>query len=262
MNKTPKIYLLDIETSPILGYTWGTWEQNVLKVLEPFKIISCSWKELHSQETVVKGLCDYKGYKKNVVDDEKLVREIWDVLDKADICIAHHGDKFDFKKLFARFVFYGLGAPSYFKTIDTKKVASKYFAFDGNSLNALGQFFGEGKKHETGGFETWVRCMAGDAEAWNLMKEYNRQDVILLEKVYLRLRPFITNHPDLNIITGNGKSKLTCGTCLSTNVQKRGFSLTRTGSKQRFQCRDCHAWGTGSFERNKPEPSEEAMDVG
>lgn len=116
------------------------FDTNILKVLEPSKIISVAWKELEVDNLTVKCVADYKGYKKGELDDEKLVREVWEILDRADVVIAHHGDAFDIKKLCTRFVFYGLSAPSAYKSVDTKKVASKYFKFESNSLNNLGVY--------------------------------------------------------------------------------------------------------------------------
>lgn len=262
MNKTPRVVLLDIETSPITGYTWSTWDANVLKILEPSKIICVSWKELNSEETHVRALCDYKGYKKGKLDDKALIEEIWHVLDEADVVVAHHGKSFDLKKLNTRFIYYGLNAPSKYEVVDTKVSASRYFKFDSNSLDNLGQYLGLGKKESTGGFELWLGCMQGEPDSWDKMKRYNVQDVNLLEKVYLSLRPFISNHPNLALL-GDVKSDLTCPSCLSGNVSKRGFSVTKTGRKQRFQCGDCGSWSTGKFERvNKLHASGEAAYTG
>lgn len=247
----PVINLIDIETSPITGYVWETYKANVLKILEPSKILSVSWKELHSDEIKVKSIADYKGYKKGIIDDEKLVKEAWKILDESDIIIAHYGDAFDLKKLNARFIYYGLNAPSFYKSIDTKKCASKYFAFDSNSLNNLGQYLNLGKKVENGGFSLWSKCIEGDIEAWKLMKEYNSQDVLLLEKVYLALRPFMENHPNLNVVVDNPKDDPSCPTCLSDDVIKRGFSTTRTGRKQRYQCNSCGSWSSGPYVKVK-----------
>lgn len=249
-DKKPLITLLDIETSPITAYTWGTYQQNTLKVLEPSKIISCAWKELGVPKINCKSIADYKAYKPGKLDDKKLIEEVWTVLDKSDVVIAHHGDAFDIKKLNARFVANGLDAPSFYKTIDTKKVASRYFRFDGNSLNALGGYLEIGKKVENGGFDLWVRCIAGDPKAWALMKEYNVGDVALLEQVYLKLRPFMENHPNLNVI-GDIHDIHSCPVCLSHDLTKRGFSVTRTGRKQRFQCNDCGSWSSGPYQRSK-----------
>lgn len=241
---------MDIETSPIVGYTWGTYDTSVLKVIEPSKILSVSWKWLNEEETYCKAICDYKGYKKGVVDDEKLIKEVWKLLDQADICIAHHGKKFDFPKLNARFIYYGLKAPSSYQVIDTRQVAASKFKFDSNSLNNLGTYLGLGNKIHNGGFSTWTECIDGNQEAWQLMKDYNVQDVILLEKVYLALRPYMTNHPSLSLISGSSDGS-NCPTCQSTSVMRRGFSYTRTGRKQRYQCSDCGSWSSGPFEKVK-----------
>lgn len=241
----PRFVFLDIETSPIIGYTWTTYDANVLKILEPSKTISVAWKELGDPNINVKTIFDYPGYKPGKIDDKKLIKEIWNVLDKADIVCAHHGAAFDIKKLNARFIYHGLSAPSAYTVIDTKKVASKYFKFDSNSLNNLGQYLKEGAKVQNGGFDLWTRCIAGEAKAWELMKTYNAMDVELLERVYLRLRPFIENHPNLNLITG--AEGVSCPSCGGTHLQRRGFSFTKTCKCQRYQCSDCKSWSSGGY---------------
>lgn len=251
--------LIDIETSPITGYTWQTYDASVLKILEPSKILSVAWKWLDEKETFCKTISDYKGYKKNIIDDEKLIKMAWALLDEADIVVAHYGKKFDLPKLAARFIYHGLSAPSSYQVVDTKQVASSKFKFDSNSLNNLGTYLNLGNKLQHSGFDLWVRCMAGDKDAWQMMKDYNVQDVVLLEKVYLALRPYITNHPNVSLITGTVDS---CPTCESKNLQKRGFSYTRTGQKQRFQCGSCHSWSTGPFTRLKSStlPTEDSYE--
>ena len=243
--------LIDIETSPIIGYTWGMYDQNVLRVIQPTKIICGAWKWLGADKGDVVGLCDYADYKKGVVDDYSLVAELWGLLDKADIVVAHNGDSFDIKSMNARFVANGINSPSYYTTVDTLKVARKYFRFNTNKLDNLGEYLGLGHKAASGGFGTWVGCMEGDEKAWALMKKYNLQDVNLLEKVYLKLRPYIRNHPNLNAINPKAAKgdKLPCTVCESFNTQRRGFLTTKMGRYQRHQCNDCGSWSSGPYEK-------------
>lgn len=250
---TPNVLFLDIETSPILGYTWRAYDDNVLKILEPSRVICVAWKWTGEDVVTCQALPDYKGYRPGSLDDKRLVKDVWDALDQADVIVAHNGDSFDIKKLNARFIVNGLTAPSTYKTVDTCKVAKKYFRFDKNNLDELGKLFGEGEKINTGGFDLWAKCMDGDPEAWERMKAYNIQDVLLLEKVYLRLRPFIEKHPNLNVIVNpDGTTDIAkCPVCLSVNLQRRGFATTQTGSKQRYQCKDCGSWSSGPFVRAK-----------
>lgn len=250
---SPRILFIDIETSPIVGYTWKMYEANVLGVIEPTKILCCAWKWLGDNDVTVRAICDYDDYQRGDVHDHQLSKEIWKVLDEADVVIAHNGDSFDIKTLNARFIANGLTAPSDFKTVDTLKVAKKYFKFTSNSLDALGGYLEEGHKASTGGFSTWTRCMAGDQEAWETMKEYNKRDIELLERIYLRLRPFMNNHPNLNTISPLKikDNEYACSVCQSVNTIKRGFSVTKQGRYQRFSCQDCGSWTSGNYERVK-----------
>ena len=92
----------------------------------------------------------------------------------------------------------------------------------------LGAFLGVGQKVKHGGFVLWLGCMKGDPKAWALMKKYNRGDVDLLERVYLKERPWITNHP---AIRPRGES--VCPHCQSRRLRSGGWTISRAGRKPR-----------------------------
>lgn len=240
MNK-PKILILDIETSPNLAYVWGKYEQDVIEYHNEWNILSFSAKWLNGKQ-VTKGLCDYKDK-----TDKSIVSDLHKFLDEADIVVAHNGDQFDIRKIQARFSFYKMLPPSPFKTVDTKKVAKKYFAFNSNSLNDLGQHLGIGKKFKHQGFELWLGCMNGDKKSWDIMKKYNKIDVILLEKIYLHFLPYMTNHPNYGIY----KDEEVCPNCGSHHLQSRGFAVTLSGKYRRFQCQDCGKWSRSKQQDEK-----------
>jgi hypothetical protein len=142
-------------------------------------------------------------------------------------------------------IFHGLTPPSQYKVIDTLKIARKYFKFDGNRLNDLCKFLGIGKKVETGGFELWKLCMAGDERAWSKMIKYNKMDVILLEKLYLRLLPWISDYPNFNTTPTD---PMECPSCGSDKMQRRGFQKLINGrQKPRAQCQNCGKWSYGKI---------------
>lgn len=236
-NNNAKIWFLDIENTPLLSYTWGRWEQNVIDVKEYSYILSFAAKQLEGR-WVVKGLCDYPEYQKNKSNDKLLIQDLWGILDDADVIVWQNGDAFDAKKINSRFSYYGIKPPSPYKTVDTKKIAKKYFSFDSNSLDNLSQFFGFGRKEKHNGFETWLGCMNGDKKSWNIMKRYNKHDVVLLEKLYLKLLPWM-NHPNV----GMYKDKLSCPNCGSGKIQARGFAVTNVSKYHRYQCQNCGKWG-------------------
>ena len=83
-------------------------------------------------------------------------------------------------------------------------------------------------------------------EAWQEMKDYNIDDVISLEALYLRLRPYMKYHP--NVARTNKKGEIVCPKCGSTNIQWRGYYFTRMGlCYRRFVCLDCGGWGRVRF---------------
>jgi hypothetical protein len=133
-----------------------------------------------------------------------------------------------------RFIFHDLTPPEPYKTIDTLKVAKKYFAFNSNKLDDLGNFLKVGRKVKHPGFDLWLSCEAGDEASWRLMKKYNKQDVLLLERIYLKLRPWISPHPPM---TFDG-----CPNCGHTEMQRRGFNYLKKYKTQKLQCKKCHAW--------------------
>lgn len=242
-TRKPKILFADLEVSPSLGYTWTKWQTNIIQFEKEWVLLSFSAKWAGGKH-ITKCLADYPGYKPGSEDDKQLVVDLWNLLDEADIVVGHNWRKFDDKKANVRFMEHGLLPPRPYKVVDTLASAKKRFSYLSNKLDDLGQKLGVGRKVKTGGFETWLGCMQGDEKAWQLMKKYNKGDVELLIKVYEKLLPWIGDHPHVGILANLEDS---CRNCGSTNLQRRGFSVTATGRRQRFQCQNptCGTWMTG-----------------
>lgn len=238
LNKT-KILLFDIETSPNLGYVWGKYEQDVISYTKEWYMLSFAYKWLGEKKTYAYALPDFKGYKKDKTNDYELVKKLHELMNEADIIIGHNCDQFDIRKTNARFIAHGLTPPSPYKTVDTKKVAKRYFHFNSNKLDDLGRYLKLGQKLSTGGFDLWLGCMGGNPKAWKTMVEYNKQDVILLEEVYNTLLPWISNHPNVNVIDEN---EFGCTNCGSEHLQKRGIGFNSVTKYQRYVCVDCGKW--------------------
>lgn len=237
-SRKPRILIWDIETSPNLAYVWGKWEQNVISFKKEWELLSVAYKWLGESQVYCVGRCDFKDS-----TDRALVDKVWQLLDESDVAIAHNGDQFDNKKIRAKFVEHGFKPPKPYKTIDTKKIAKNNFNFNSNSLNDLGQLLKLGKKVETGGFDLWLKCMAGDDKAWKKMKSYNKQDVVLLEKVYNKLKIWDEKHINLAALEDKRDA---CPICASAKVQKRGFYYARTTKRVRWSCMECGHWFSGT----------------
>jgi len=231
-----RIILCDIESSPSVGYTWGKFDQTVIKPIRGWELLSFAYKELGRGKVKVLARPDFRDK-----SDKALTKEIWKILDDCAAAIAHNGDRFDFAKLRAKFVAHGLPPTRPFKQIDTKKIAKAHFGFYSNSLNDIARDLGLGEKLETGGFELWEGCIAGDPKAWAKMKRYNAHDVTLLERVYLKLRAWHPTHPNLALLDIAGTIE-DCPVCSSEKVQKRGFQVLRLRRARRLHCQDCGHW--------------------
>ena len=233
----PKIMFLDIETFPNIGYIWGKWEQSVIRYTQQSCIATFVAKWLGDKKIISKSLPDYPGYVAGSYDDKAIVADLWKLFDEADVIIAHNGNQFDVKVVVGRFLIHNLQPTSPFKTVDTKLVVKEVARFNSNSLDDLCSLLGLGKKLKTD-FDLWEGCIKGDMTQWNKMVKYNRMDVLLLEKLYLRLLPFAKTHPNLTFWT-RGK----CPKCGGHNIQYRGMARCITRQYRRFVCTDCGSWG-------------------
>ena len=236
----PNILFLDIETAPLLSYTWGLWDQNVAlnQIAKDWHILSWSAKWRNESKVMY---MDQRGAK-DIEDDSKIMRELWKLLDQADIICTQNGKKFDAKKINARFIAHGFQPPRPYKHIDTLQIAKKHFAFTSNKLeymaDKLNVKYKKLTQHEFQGFELWKQCLAGNKKAWRVMEKYNKHDVLALEELYEKLAPW-DNSVNLHVFTDSCK-------CGSKNIERRGFAYTSVGRYQRYQCRDCGTWTRGA----------------
>jgi hypothetical protein len=232
-----KVLLIDIETSPNLGYTWGKWEQNVISFKKEWELLSFAYKELGDRNTHCISRPDFRDK-----TDRSITRAIWKILDEADVLIGHNIDAFDNPKLKAKFIEHSLAPPTPYKTIDTRKIARSQFKFNSNSLNDLGATLKLGSKFKTGGIDLWFACMDGDPEAWKKMVAYNKQDVVLLEQVYDRLKAWYPSHPNFALYED---IHVGCPVCASENVKRRSSLVLKKRKVALLQCQDCGHWSQG-----------------
>lgn len=244
-----KILILDIETAPKLAYVWRFWKENVSakQVLSHGHIMSFSAKWLGATSV-------HYSENRRQDDDSEIAKELWGWLDQADVVVAHNGERFDLPQIMSRLIVHGIHPPSPYKIVDTVKVARKEFGFGSNSLEYLAKVLGctEKKSHKKfPGFELWVECMKGNEAAWKEMKDYNIQDVVTLEEIYFKMRPYIRNHPNAGVFSE--EETCVCPKCGGGKLHWRGYTYTQVSKYRRFQCQDCGGWGRSRFTENSAE---------
>lgn len=186
----------------------------------------------------------------NTVKPKSMLNRIHKLLNDADAVIHYNGTKFDIPTLNKEFLLYDMTPPAPYKQIDLLRVARGQFRFPSNKLDYVAQALDLGKKTKHIGHELWIKCMAKDKEAWLMMEEYNRNDVILLEKVYDRLKPWIKNHVNHGVY----ESGLCCTNCASINYKRSGWAYTTAHKYQRYCCKDCGTWFKASMVNMVGEP--------
>ncbi len=247
-NNGPKILAIDIETSPLTVYTWGLFDQNIglNQIKEDWSILSYSAKWVGSKKIVYEDT----SREDNVRNDSKLLKNVWKLLNEADIVLSQNGKRFDTKKLNARFIMNRMPPPSNYKHIDTLVLAKKYFGLTSNKLEYMTDKlcikYKKLQHKKFPGFELWSECLKGNKSAWSEMKKYNIHDVLALEELYTKIQPGGVGI-DFNLYRPEISHICNCG---SRNVQRRGFEYTSVGKFQRYQCTDCGKWSKDSGKQN------------
>lgn len=243
-----KILLLDIETAPLEVYVWSLWKQNVglNQIITEWTALSFSAKWLGAKRIIYKD----NRHSPDPRDDRAIMQEVWHLINEADVIIAQNGVKFDLRKLNARFVLLGMGPPSPYKVVDTMLASRKHFGFTSNRLAWLSEKLTDIPKSvhpEFPGFELWLGCLAGNIRAWKCMEKYNKVDVLSMEQVYLKIRPWIEGHPNLAIY-GDDLEVPACPKCASTDLTCVPKTYkTQTQEYPMYHCNSCGGWSRGRF---------------
>jgi len=214
-------------------YAWGLFDQNIAlnQIVKDWEIMSFAAKWLDQKEVIQVDT--------GRQSERRLLNHLWQLMNDADIIVGQNSQKFDVKKINARFIQHGMHPPSSFQQIDTMKLAKKSFAFTSNKLEYMSDKLCKKYKklqHKAfPGFELWTECIKGNKKAWEAMREYNIFDVLATEELYKKLAPWGVGI-NFNVYYGDQGARCTCG---STEFSKNGYCYTSTGKYQRFYCKKC-----------------------
>jgi len=233
-RKAPlKILHLDIETAPVLGFTWSLFPKFIpidYVVDAGYTLCWCaSWE----------GEREYYTGSIKADGEFAMLERIHALLDEADAVVHYNGTSFDIPVLNREFVRHKMHPPAPYSQIDLLTTVKKQFRFDSNKLDYVCQQLGLGAKEQHKGMKMWRDVMAGKVRAWTTFLSYNKQDVALLKKLYKRLRPWIHNHPTVGLWIEDPLNPV-CSTCGSTDLVSKGEQYnTRAASYKRWKCNSC-----------------------
>lgn len=240
MNNAKVLYL-DIETSPLLVYTFSLFKPMIGldQIVEQPRVIAWSAR-WHGKKKAVTFMSEYH--------DGRLamLQGLRDLMDEADVVIGYNSESFDVPWLQGEFLKEGLERPSPFQQIDLYRVNKKNLRLASGKLDYLAWTLLEQRKVKHQGFSLWAACIGPDGpekdKAWRTMKKYAIQDTALLQPLYEALRPYV-NSVNFALYADGG---FACTGCGGYNLERRGYKRTTAGRFQRYACKDCGSWSSDS----------------
>lgn len=219
----PKILFFDIESAGVnalksdlgfvivFGYKWNCEKRS--------HVITPTRKELQQ------------------FSDKRLLIEASELFVQADLIVGHFASIFDRRFIQGRLLINGLNPIPPVKMRDTCLIARSVANFSSNRLKHLAKILNlRHQKLENGWPLAWFKVMQGDMKYLKGLADYCEGDVMALEELYMRLRPFDTPHPRIY------EDRDKCGSC-GGPIQYRGRAFANNLTYRRYQCLKCHKWG-------------------
>jgi len=222
-----KRLFFDIETSLIKGYFWHLGKQVVgpEQVAEEAKIICIAYKWQH--EKTVKVL-DWT--------DPDMLAKFALILDEADEIVGHNGKNFDMKWVMWEMLKQRIPAFPTYKVVDTLAMMRRKFRAPSNRLNYLCKVLFGKEKTETGGLNLWYAVMDGNKPALRQMISYCKNDVLLLEELYLLIESYFP--PSTHVAVLEGGKNWHCPYCAGTEVKLSKTRASTVGTiRRQMQCK-------------------------
>lgn len=226
-----KTLLWDIETGPYEAYVWGMWQQNIHadNITRDSQILSISWKYL--DEKKVHGVVVGEGRTERYVIESFLY-----AAEGADLLVHFNGDKFDLKRLTARMMVHQLPPLHKVNTVDPLKEIKRVAKFPSHRMDYLSKLLCGIGKHETD-MQLWRDCVARDEKSLARLLAYNKNDVKMLEALYLYTRPYYKSHVNVADI-----GSMNCPRCNSELARVRKAYRTKSGvERAHVHCLACSA---------------------
>ncbi len=224
-----RILIYDLEVTD-LDADWGT-------------TICIGYKFLDDLTPTVLSITDFKGWKKDFLDDSKLWKAFMKVFNEAEMTIGYYNSGFDRPYMYAKLLKHGITIPANIPNVDLFYTVKSNMKLRRKSMDNVTRYLDmqdEDVHKSIVGGEMWQRARIGDEKGIGYVVEHCRADILLTERLYLRLRPLVRMHPRIAGWTP-------CRHCGSTKLQSRGLALyVNKNPRTRVQCQSCGGWDTRS----------------
>jgi len=123
--------------------------------------------------------------------DKRITKSLALEIQNYDTIITYYGTKFDLSFIRSRCLYHNLDFSPYgsIKHIDVYYMVKSKLRLSRNRLETACRLLGiKGKTHLDGRY--WVKALTGDKKAINYILTHNKADVIILEKLYDRIKDY------------------------------------------------------------------------
>ena len=183
----------------------------------------------------------YRDTAESFFNDGEMVEELVAMCNEADAVIAYYGDygRFDVPYLNTRAVANGLSPTAPLTVIDPHRTARRTLKLARNSLDAVATLLKTPHQKQHLPWPDWEVARFGSSKAITKLVEYCENDVLVLEDVYIALRPLIKNHPYVGGALSGPDEVESCPACGSTKTEGNGTRRTKNFIIHRRRCRNC-----------------------
>jgi DNA polymerase elongation subunit (family B) len=226
---------LDIETSPLQVFVWSLNDKanayiSHKSIIKDRGVICICYKWAGKKK--VESLTWSKGQ-----SDKPMLKKFVPILGEASEIVAHNGDRFDLPWIRGRCLTHGIPMAPTYPTIDTLKKARQKFRLPSNRLDYLGNLLVGEQKIATG-FGLWRDIVLHKSDsAMQKMVDYCKQDVILLEKVFDKMAPYVEP------VSSVAEYSCDCPECGNPRPICKGYRHRKSGSVfVQLLCKRCPKW--------------------
>lgn len=261
-----KMLIYDIEISPILGWTYNQYKTNILRVAEEQKLMSFAYMilDIDGTKTVLDG--DYNSIECVTLadvnyDEKELTSRLHKLFEDCQVIIGFNSKQFDDRHTTKYFIKHGLDPIAPFKQIDLLREWKKVARLTGNHLESINEYlFNERKTEERVG-DLWYDCIVNqDQNSYEMLKEYNKQDIVLTYNILKELLCYMKDTPaNLSLLMHHPLACPKCGAIDS--FEEAGYYYSDVGRYNQYKCTNCNSFLHGRYQDSTLEINQEYFDV-
>jgi hypothetical protein len=241
-----RVLIYDIETTYFLARTWRIGHKLTLnhdQIYENFlggrsKIICVAYKWAHEKaiNLIHSGV--------NFENEADLIKQFDEIVETADVVLAHNGDHFDMKHFNTARLIHRLPPVMWPTSEDTLKVLRRNFNLPSNRLDYVAKKL-TGKGKDSMSYNDWIQIVEHQCMKSRLkMFKYCKRDVQALDDVAKIVMPYVSTTVS-RAYAKKQPGECSNPVCTTPHIRKSGVMQTLRGRFQKYHCTSCGHNHTG-----------------